>query len=125
MRQLEQMKSKLLAVALLALLAATQVIQPRAAAHAAEYRTAPVTLESAGSTTTIGGTVVPYKEVTLAAQVPGQVNFIAGREGDAIKTGELLVAISDDAIQAQRRAAMAKLFAAEASLRNAHVQYSR
>lgn len=73
----------------------------------------------------VSGTVVPYKEVTLSAQVPGQVTFIAGHEGDAIEANKLLVSISDDAIQARRRAAVAQYYAADAELRNAHVQYSR
>ena len=33
-------------------------------------------------TLSIGGTVVPYKEVTLAAQLPGRVTYLAGIEGD-------------------------------------------
>jgi len=31
-------------------------------------------------TVSLGGTVVPYKEVTLAAQVPGRVKYLAGIE---------------------------------------------
>lgn len=92
---------------------------------AAEYKTVPVSVNEAGQLTTVGGTVIPYKEVTLTAQVPGQVNKVAGREGDQVKTGQVVVSINDDALQAARRAANAQLIAAEASLRNAHVQYSR
>jgi len=92
---------------------------------AAEYTTVPVTVEKFGNMTTVSGTVVPYKEVTLAAQIPGEINFVAGREGDKFKAGDPLVSINDDEIQARRRAEVASAIAAEAALRNAHVQYSR
>ena len=76
-------------------------------------------------TVSIGGTVVPYKQVTLAAQIPGRVKYIAGIEGDAFKEGTLLVAIDDSELLAKRAAAYAQLSSAEAELRNAGVQYSR
>jgi RND family efflux transporter MFP subunit len=76
-------------------------------------------------TVSIGGTVVPYKQVTLAAQIPGRVKYIAGIEGDAFKEGTLLVAIDDSELLAKRSAAYAQLASAEAELRNAGVQYSR
>ena len=76
-------------------------------------------------TVSIGGTVVPYKQVTLAAQIPGRVKYIAGIEGDAFKEGTLLVAIDDSELLAKRAAAYAQLASAEAELRNAGVQYSR
>jgi len=69
--------------------------------------------------------VVPYKEATLAAQLPGRVESIAGEEGDSFEEGATLVTISDDELLAQRRAAFAMLSNAEAALRNAGVQYSR
>ncbi len=84
-----------------------------------------VAVETTGNVTTVSGTVVPFKEVALAAQVPGQIKKVAGREGDRVSAGDELIVINDDAIQAQRRAAMASMYAAEAELRNAHVQYSR
>ena len=46
-------------------------------------------------TVSLGGTVIPYKEVTLAAQLPGRVTYLAGIEGDTFKEGDLLVAIDD------------------------------
>lgn len=101
------------------------IVSGAPAAFAADYRTAPVTIERAGHLTTVGGTVVPYKEVTLTAQVPGQIKTVGGREGDPAAAGQVMVAINDDALQASRRAAEAQLQSAEAELRNAHVQYSR
>nr|WP_245232256.1 efflux RND transporter periplasmic adaptor subunit [Thiorhodococcus minor] len=76
-------------------------------------------------TVSLGGTVVPYKEVTLAAQLPGRVTYLAGREGDAFDEDELLVAIGDEELVAKRRAILAQMAAADAQLRNAGVQYTR
>lgn len=86
-----------------------------------------MTVESAefGNKIKIGGTVIPYKEVTLSAQVPGRVQYIAGSEGDYFQKNNLLLSIDDDDLVAQRRAALAQLSNAESGLRNARVQYSR
>jgi len=92
---------------------------------AAQFETALVAVEEIGKMTTLSGTVVPYKEVSLAAQVAGQVTFVSGAEGDAFLQGAVLVTISDDSIQAQRRAAMADIANGQAALNNAQVQYKR
>jgi multidrug efflux pump subunit AcrA (membrane-fusion protein) len=78
-----------------------------------------------GAAVSLGGTVVPYKEVTFSAQIPGRIESIAGEEGDHFKLGAELIAINDDDLLAQRRSAWANLANAEAALRNAGVQYSR
>jgi len=86
-----------------------------------------MTVEAAefGNRIKIGGTVIPYKEVTLSAQVPGRVQYIAGSEGDYFQKNNLLLSIDDDDLVAKRRAALAQLANAESGLRNARVQYSR
>lgn len=86
-----------------------------------------VTVEpgSMGSAVSIGGTVVAYKQVTLTAQIPGRVEFIAGTEGDRFEAEQVLVAIDDDDLLAKRRAAMAQLSTSQAEINNAQVQYSR
>ncbi len=106
-------------------IAAVAFVLASSGLQAQQYRTAPVTVDRTGHLTTVGGTVVPYKEVTLTAQIPGQVEKVAGREGDPARSGQVMVAINDDALQANKRAAEAQLISAEAALRNAHVQYSR
>ena len=78
-----------------------------------------------GSTVSLGGTVVPYKEVTFSAQIPGRIKSIAGEEGDQFEEGAEVIAINDDDLLAKRRAAWANLANSEAALRNAGVQYSR
>ena len=78
-----------------------------------------------GATVSLGGTVVPIKDVTFSAQIPGRVESIAGEEGDLFEENAVLIAINTDDLQAKRRAAWANLANAEAALRNAGVQYSR
>jgi multidrug efflux pump subunit AcrA (membrane-fusion protein) len=78
-----------------------------------------------GATVTLGGTVIPVKDVTFAAQIPGRVETIAGEEGSLFDKGAELITINTDDLLAKRRAAWANLANAEAALRNAGVQYSR
>jgi multidrug efflux pump subunit AcrA (membrane-fusion protein) len=73
----------------------------------------------------LGGSVIPSRQVSIAAQLPGRVKFIAGAEGDAFEQNTALVALGDDELHAQRRAALASMANAEASLRNAGVQFQR
>lgn len=77
------------------------------------------------STVSLGGTVVPYQEVTLAAQLPGRVKLLAGKEGDAFEKGTLLVALDEAELLAQRQSAVASLSSADAQLRSAGVMYNR
>ena len=89
------------------------------------FTTAHVSTSTTGSQATVGGTVIPFKQVTLTAQIPGRVTFLTGIEGHRAAAGEVLVQINDDDIQAQRRAASAQVSQAEAALRNSQMQYSR
>ncbi len=73
----------------------------------------------------LGGTVIPLKEVTLSAQIPGIVQTIAGEEGDSFTAGTELVTINDDELQARKRSAEAQLSAAYTAMQNAQVQYTR
>jgi multidrug efflux pump subunit AcrA (membrane-fusion protein) len=86
-----------------------------------------VTVEAgeAQRTATVSGTVIPFKEVTLTAQIPGRVELIAGSEGDAFRQGDVLVAIDDDDLLAKRQAVQAQIANAQAALQNARVQYNR
>ncbi|MCG8428732.1 MAG: efflux RND transporter periplasmic adaptor subunit [Chromatiales bacterium] len=76
-------------------------------------------------TVSLGGTVIPYKEVTLSAQVPGRVKYLSGIEGDRFEGGTLLVALDDTELLANRNSALAQLANAEAQMRAAGVQYNR
>ena len=76
-------------------------------------------------TIAVGGTVVPFREVTFAAQLPSRIKTIAGIEGDAFEAGKVLVELDEAELKANRSAAVAALNAAEADMRNAGVQYNR
>lgn len=78
-----------------------------------------------GSTVFLGGTVVAYKQVTLTAQLPGRIEFIAGTESDRFKAQDILISIDDDDLLAKRRAAAAQLSNAQTEIGNAQMQYSR
>lgn len=93
--------------------------------HSLADKIVTVVVASHGGTVILGGSVIPLKEVTLAAQIPGRVKSIAGEEGDEFKAGTLLLSINDDALQAKRQAAEAKLSTAHNAMQNAQVQYNR
>lgn len=84
-----------------------------------------VLANSSSSSTILGGTILPIKMVNLIAQMPGEVKFIAGEEGDAFKTGTSLVGLDQSTLIEKRRAALAGLNSARAGLANAKVQYKR
>ncbi|EXJ13961.1 efflux RND transporter periplasmic adaptor subunit [Imhoffiella purpurea] len=78
-----------------------------------------------GSNTTVGGTVIPLEEITFTAQMPGNVDLIAGSEGDFFRKGAVLAELDAAALRAQRQAALAAITNAQAAYRNAEVQYQR
>jgi len=124
MRTTIRMKSSFFVLAV-AFCAAPFLSSPARAQSDASYQTAPVSSTTTGGEATVGGTVIPFKQVTLTAQSPGRVTFLAGIEGHHAKSGDVLLQIGDESIQAQRRAAQAQISQAEASLRNSQMQYSR
>lgn len=84
-----------------------------------------VTKTEGGSVSVLGGTVIPIRVVNLLAQMPGEVEFIAGSEGDAFKESDKLVTLDIGSLLAKRQAAEAALNSAQAGLGNAVVQYNR
>ena len=84
-----------------------------------------VGVASHGGAVILGGSVIPLKEVTLSAQMPGRVISIAGEEGDEFDAGTELVRINDDDLQAKKAAAEAQLSSARNAMQNAQVQYNR
>ncbi len=110
---------------LVAALALVAVTASGAGAGEQGYQTAIVSVIRSGGSATVGGSVIPYKEVTLSAQIPGEVTYLAGVEGHRAKEGEVLVAVDDAALQAQKAAALAALHNAQAAFGNSQMQYSR
>jgi multidrug efflux pump subunit AcrA (membrane-fusion protein) len=86
-----------------------------------------ITVESSsvGGNIVLGGAVLPIKTVNLSAQMPGDVKFIAGQEGDHFSRGSKLVELDTAALLAKRRQAETQLASADAGYRNAMVQYNR
>lgn len=103
----------------------SKVYYPSAQRGAQHESIVTVTNAKTGAHVVLGGTVKPYREVTLTAQMPGRVEFIAGSEGDWFDEGQILVAIDDDDVMAQRHQAVADLYGRTSSLKDARAQYSR
>ncbi len=74
------------------------------------------------ATIALGGSVIPKTELTIRAQAPGRVVYIAGEEGYAVSAGETIVDLDEKSLLAQRRAAIAGLQRARAQLNNAYIQ---
>ncbi len=73
----------------------------------------------------LGGKVVSSAEVSLSAQVSGDVLTINGKEGDMFRQGSSLIVLEQESIQAQKDAVHAEISSAKEALRNAGVQYSQ
>ena len=114
-----------ISVWLSAAVVAASVVQAPVAAQTGNQDWFTVERTRGAATVSLGGTVVPYKEVTLAAQLPGRVKMLAGIEGDSFEENALLVELGDNELLAQRNSAIAQLANAQADLRNASVQYQR
>ncbi len=84
-----------------------------------------VTNTNTGAAVILGGSVVPYRTVTLSAQLPGQIRYLAGIEGDWFEAGELLVAVDDDELRARRQQALAEIGNSAYDMSNAQVQYGK
>jgi multidrug efflux pump subunit AcrA (membrane-fusion protein) len=78
-----------------------------------------------GNIVSLGGTVIPIKEVTLSAQLPGQVIFLGGEEGDRFTKGTKIVGLDEDELRAKRHAAVAMINNADMAVRNANIQYNK
>lgn len=103
----------------------TKVFYPAARRDTGHESIVTVTNAKTGAHVVLGGTVKPYREVTLSAQAAGRVEFVAGSEGDWFGEGQILVAIDDDDVVAQRQQAIADLYGRTSGLQDARAQYSR
>jgi multidrug efflux pump subunit AcrA (membrane-fusion protein) len=90
---------------------------------AAKPNTIVVSSGSIGGVVRLGGSVVPEQVVNLTAQMPGDVSFVAGQEGDAFKQGDVLVTLDTKAILAKREQVLTQIASADAGYRNAMVQF--
>jgi multidrug efflux pump subunit AcrA (membrane-fusion protein) len=111
--------------ALMALIVCWAVVGGQDAIAAEDQQVITVKSSPVGASTTLGGTVVPFREVAFSAQMPGRIAHIAGVEGDWFRKGTILVALDMENLLAKRQAAKAALAKARAAFRNARVQYTR
>jgi len=91
--------------------------------HSAEI----IPVESIVSQTTsaLGSTVIPYKEVLLSAQISGRVLAFRGDVGSIFNRNQVIAEIDPTTLLAKRHAVDAQVAKAQAALRNAQTQYQR
>jgi len=70
----------------------------------------------------LGGAVEPRETIRLSAQAPGRVVFVAAKEGERLGAGQIVVALDDDALAPEYRAAWAGLAGDMAATENARTQ---
>ncbi|WP_324042248.1 efflux RND transporter periplasmic adaptor subunit [Aeromonas caviae] len=106
--------------------------RPQAKAPASDYITASAETRDLEQLIMADGTLKARKQVSVGAQVSGQIKKLHVTLGQAVKQGDLLVEIDDlpqqnalkDAL-AQRDSLQAQLDSKEATLRNARLAYQR
>ena len=81
-----------------------------------------VTQMPAAARIELGGYVEPRNIVRLNAQAAGRIVYTAGQEGDRVAAGQVVVALDDDALQPQYRAAWAGLASDMSASQNAQTQ---
>ncbi len=96
---------------------------PSAVLNAAEIVT--VTKSPSSSQTVLGSTVVPFKELTVTAQVPGKVTSLGGEVGTKFNKDDVLAKIDDAQLLAKRNTLWAQITSAQAALKNSQAQYQR
>ncbi len=86
-----------------------------------------IQVETAGarSQSVLGSTVIPYKEVTLSAQIPGVVKYVAGAVGTSLTEGAVVFKVDEAQLMAKRNAVVAQISIAQAGVQNAQAQYYR
>lgn len=86
-----------------------------------------IQIDTSGSVpqTVLGSSVIPYKEVTLSAQIPGVVKFISGEVGDGFQKGTQLVQVDESQLMAKRNAILAQIQTAQAILQRSEAEYRR
>lgn len=82
----------------------------------------PVSQMPAAERIRLGGYVEARRAVQLTAQAPGRVVYVAGDEGERVQGGQVVVALDQDALAPQYRAAWADLGAQMSGQQNAQAQ---
>lgn len=69
----------------------------------------------------VSGRIEGY-ETNIGPKIGGRVDYVAKREGELVKRGELLLKLTDDDVQAQLRGAEARVLSAQEKASEAHYQ---
>jgi multidrug efflux pump subunit AcrA (membrane-fusion protein) len=85
----------------------------------------PVESTVSHTTSALGSTVIPYKEVLLSAQISGRVLTFHGDVGSVFNRNQIIAEIDSTTLLAKRHAVDAQVAKAQAALRNAQTQYQR
>lgn len=96
-----------------------------AAADAPALRTATVQYREVAQTYAAEGVVEAVKQSTVAAQIAGRVVAVNFDVGDRVKKGQVIVRIDPAEVNQAYAASQAQIAQAEATLRNAKVQFER
>lgn len=83
---------------------------------------APVTQMPAAERIRVDGYVEASRTVKLTAQAPGRVTYVAGDVGDRMAAGQVVVALDDDALKPNYRAAWADLSSQMTGIEDARTQ---
>lgn len=77
------------------------------------------------STSVLGSSVIPKKQVSLAAQIPGRVLMLNAKVGTSFNKGDVIAEIDSSALLAKRNSVVAQISSAQSNLYNARTQYQR
>ena len=90
--------------------------QAAAEQTAADQETVTAYVGNLSASASASGNVVARREATLSLELPGVVTEVAVRPGDAVRRGDLLLALKDDALQLNVAAAEQAVAIQEANL---------
>lgn len=127
-RSRRQFGPLILALSLLAAAAAPRPATAQGPSPAAASPGVPTAMVAEGPDATelvLTGAIEAVRQVTLAAQVSGNVLVLAVKAGDRVRSGQLIARIDDRSSQAGLRASSAGVDQAQAQWQNARTQFER
>jgi multidrug efflux system membrane fusion protein len=115
----------IIAVGLLFHFSSTPRIQSSEAAPAVPVTVAPVVAQTIPLQIQAVGTVMPFQSVAIKSRIESQIVNVNFKDGDEVKTGDLLFVLDDRTIKAQLDKAKAALLRDKAYLEDLKLQYQR
>lgn len=90
-----------------------------------EVQTEETFIDDITQTVTGNGRIFPSTEVKISARVPGKILYIAAKEGDSVKAGQVLVRLEQEQYKAALERAKSSLLEAQANLKLARSELTR